>query len=237
MTLPTRVTAARPAFIPFDERCATRIYKRNLPHWRQSGTTYFVTFRLGDSIPTAIQQGWLDERKTWLKAHGIAYDGENGQWHQALATLSSNEQFRFHQKFNRAVQTCLDRGLGCCALMDIRCLKAFRSILLAGDAVSYHLGDFIVMPNHVHLLIIPMPGQELEFNLKSIKGSSAVACNKLLGKSGTFWQADSYDHIVRSLEQLVQLRQYIAENPVKSGITVPADACYVAEWMDEWLDL
>jgi hypothetical protein len=48
------------------------------------------------------------------------------------------------------------------------------------------------------------------------------------------WQAESYDHIVRSLEQLHAYRRYIAENPTKARIVLHPLAFYVADWMDEW---
>jgi hypothetical protein len=70
--------------------------------------------------------------------------------------------------------------------------------------------------------------------LKQVKGASAVECNRILGRTGAFWQAESYDHIVRSIEQLEQYRQYIATNPANAGITVAANTCYAASWMDDW---
>ena len=71
--------------------------------------------------------------------------------------------------------------------------------------------------------------------LKAIKGSTARRCNQLLNRSGRFWLPDSYDHIVRTLEELVQLRQYIADNPKKAHLSLPADALYHADWMDRRL--
>jgi hypothetical protein len=56
-----------------------------------------------------------------------------------------------------------------------------------------------------------------------------------LGRSGAFWQSDSYDHIVRSLDQLVAYRLYIAQNPARAGIRLCAEAEYRAPWMDGWL--
>jgi REP-associated tyrosine transposase len=228
-------SVARPPFVPLDEHQAIRIYRRNLPHWRQDGATYFVTFRLADSIPEAVRKSWEEEKRNWLKARGVSYDGEKGFWREELARLPAQLQFRFQQHFNRAVQACLDRGLGCGALRRQDCLQQVWTALFRGGGDRYHLGDFVIMPNHVHALLVPVAGSELEMVLKSIKGSSAVACNELLGRSGTFWQADSYDHIVRTLEQLVQYREYIASNPSKAGIEVATEALYRAAWMDAWL--
>ena len=90
------------------------------------------------------------------------------------------------------------------------------------------------MPNHVHLLILPLPGSDLESLLKGIKGSSARVCNQVLKRAGQFWQPDSYDHIVRNLEQLTHFREYIADNPKKAGIVLAVQAQFRADWMDAW---
>jgi REP-associated tyrosine transposase len=255
----------RPArFVPFDESGVMRIYERNLPHWRQDGCTYFVTFRLADSVPVAVRKQWEQEKSQWLQGHGIAYDGERGRWRDAFHRLPPPERFRFEQHFNRQVQSCLDRGLGECHLGVSACVSKMREELLRGDDCRYHLGDFVIMPNHVHLLITPVadnavvernsfrpptivvernsfrsPAQaqpkKLELILKSIKGASAVACNRLCDRTGTFWQADSYDHIVRTLEQLAAYREYITRNPALAHVELPTEALYRADWMDAWL--
>jgi type I restriction enzyme R subunit len=226
----------RPAcFVPFDERSAVRIYRRNLPHWRQDGCTYFVTFRLADSIPDGVRRRWEDEKKQWLERQGIAYDGEGGRWREALRRLPPGEKFRFEQHFNRRVQSCLDRGLGECHLREPACLAALRDELVRDDGRRHHLGDFVIMPNHVHLLITPVGGEKLELILKTIKGASAVACNRLRHRTGTLWQADSYDHIVRSPEQWCAYREYIARNPLLAHLELPAHALYRADWMGAWI--
>jgi putative transposase len=229
------MTITRPSFVPFDECKGTRIYQRNLPHWRQDGATYFVTFRLGDSIPETVRRRWQEEKALWLKARNIIYDGENGRWHAALGKLPASDQFRFQKHFNRRIQSCLDRGIGSCYLRNLACIETVRAKILDEDGNRHHLGDFIIMPNHLHLLITPVPGEKLEMILKHVKGASAIECNRLLQRGGTFWQAESYDHIVRSQEQLVEFRKYIADNPAKAGITIPRAASHVAKWMDEWL--
>ena len=227
-------TVVRPPFIPFDEHKAVRIYQHNLPHWRQEGTAYFVTFRLGDSIPQGVLDQWEYEKQTWLAARGISSRENAKDWARQLERLSKLEQDRFHKHFNRVFHAALDEGRGTCYLKTPCCLAAVRERLFENDGCCHHLGDFIVMPNHVHLLMLPSSGSKLEWLLKGIKGSTARECNRLLGRTGRFWQPDSYDHIVRTLEQLVHFREYIAENPQKAGITITHEAQYHADWMDAW---
>ena len=74
------------------------------------------------------------------------------------------------------------------------------------------------MPNHIHALIEPDKETTLGEILKSWKGGSAREINVLLGRQGTLWQREPFDHIVRSGEQLEHLRRYIAQNPIKAGL-------------------
>ncbi len=240
-----------PRFVPYSEYRTVRIYERDLPHWRQDGGTYFVTFRLADSIPDGVRRQGVEEKKQWLERRGIAYDRERGHWREALHRLPQQEQFRFEKHFNRRVQSCLDRGLGECHLQELECITALRATLFRNDGCRHHLGDFVIMPNHVHLLITPVAEEEevernsfrsssgkpteLERILKSIKGASAVACNRLRRRTGAFWQADSYDHIVRSLEPLSAYRECIARNPVLAHLELPPQAISRADWIDAWL--
>lgn len=220
-------------FQPFDEHRAVRVYVRNLPHWRQEGATYFVTFRLGDSIPANVLRQWEYEKQKWLAARGIEC-GQGDDWKTQVGNLTAREQFLFHKHFNRLFHISLDQCQGACLLRHSDCVREVRSKLREIDATTCEVGDFVVMPNHVHVLLTPWPGQKLESVMKAIKGATARKCNALLNRTGSFWQADSYDHIVRSLEQLQWYRGYIAANPEKAGVAVPDDGAYRAEWMDEW---
>jgi REP element-mobilizing transposase RayT len=229
-------TTHRPPFVPFDEHKAVRIYRRNLPHWRQEGATYFVTFRLGDSIPQNVLDQWDFEKQNWLRARGICCQTGQDDWKKQLNQLSDSDRYQFHKHFNRLFQASLDRGHGMCHLQRAECIRILREKLLLRDGGAYHLGDVVVMPNHAHLLLTPSQGEELEMILKGVKGASAKDCNERLGRSGKFWQPDSYDHIVRTLEQLLHFRRYIRDNPKKAGITLAPDALYQADWMDDWFD-
>lgn len=210
-----------------------RVYRRNLPHWRQDGATYFVTFRLHDSIPKAVFREWEFEKRKWLSIRGIPC-GAKDDWKLLLRRLSDRDQQLFHKHFNRLFHVALDEGRGESYLKRVICLTEVRNKLFELDQSTCDVGDFVVMPNHAHLLLTPKPGHELEMVMKSLKGSTARVCNHAIGRTGTFWQADSYDHIVRDLEQLLQIRQYIANNPQNASITVGNDAIYRADWMDEW---
>jgi REP element-mobilizing transposase RayT len=86
----------------------------------------------------------------------------------------------------------------------------------------YELHSFVVMPNHVHMLVTPSVVATKW--LGPLKGFTAHEANRILGRTGTFWQDESYDHVVRSGAGLERVRRYIENNPVKAGlVTRPED--------------
>jgi putative transposase len=87
----------------------------------------------------------------------------------------------------------------------------------------YELGAWVLMANHVHVLLLPMisPSRLLQ----SLKGYTARQANLILGRTGhKFWQAESYDHWVRDDMELGKITAYIVNNPIKAGIVRSADA-------------
>jgi REP element-mobilizing transposase RayT len=77
----------------------------------------------------------------------------------------------------------------------------------------YDLDEFVVAPNHVHVLLAPASNVELSRILHSWKSYSAKQINRATGRSGSFWQQESYDHIVRSEAALFRIREYIRSHP------------------------
>ncbi len=73
------------------------------------------------------------------------------------------------------------------------------------------------MPNHVHIVVQPAPGWELPKLLHSWKRHAAREANKILGRVGAFWQAESYDHLVRDEADLVHAVDYAWRNAERSG--------------------
>lgn len=94
---------------------------------------------------------------------------------------------------------------------------------LHDHGTKYELHAAVVMPDHVHLLLTPNADDEGNtYSLREItggiKGSSAHAVNRALGRRGRVWQAESFDHILRSDESTRSKADYITENPVRAGL-------------------
>ncbi len=172
----------------------------NLPHWRQEGATYFVTFRLADSIPKARLRAWLAEREVWLKTHPEPHDP---------ATRAE-----YYQRFPHRLHTWLDNGYGCCILAEPDIKRLVERSLQFFHGERYYLDEFVVMPNHVHVLVAPVAPHELSDIISSWKSYTSHAINKMKGKTGMNWQKESFDHIVRNADSHARIRQYIRENPL-----------------------
>src|ERR1700686_2181916 len=171
-------------------------YERNLPHWQPEGATFFVTWRLFGSLP-------LQKR--------TARNGcDTGS---PLKTETPGERF---VRLDRA----LDRtAIGPHWLRIPRVADCVTELILKGEKELgyFSLHAFVVMPNHVHLLI--KPKIELRRVMNGIKGSAANAANEILGRTGKpFWQDGSFDHWVRTEKEFGNIFRYIERNPVSAGL-------------------
>jgi REP element-mobilizing transposase RayT len=188
-------------FDPFREM---RTHQKNLPHWEQKDATYFVTFRLADSLP----QNKLDQ----LKAH-------RNEWLACHETpLCEADKIEYDRLFSGKVDEWLDSGIGSCLLQDERCAEVVANALKYFDGDRYHLGHWVVMPNHVHVIVTPLAANQLSEILHSWKSYSANKINQLIQKTGCVWQQEYYDHIVRDKNELQHIVRYIDANPEKAGI-------------------
>lgn len=201
----------RPAFRPFAELGRPEIRERHLPHWEVPGATYFLTFRLGDSLPAGLLRELQIQRDAWLRAHEL--DGE-----QDIERLSLTLRQDYHVRFTAQEHHWLDEGHGHCLLHRIEFREIVEEALRHFDNERYLLDRFAIMPNHVHLLALPLADCSLSGITGSWKKFAARQINARLGERGNLWQTESYDHIVRDIEQLNHYRRYIAENPVKARL-------------------
>jgi len=103
--------------------------------------------------------------------------------------------------------------------MKMKIASLMSSALKFYDIKEYDILCYCIMPNHVHVVFtLKENARVLSKIMKSIKGYSARESNKILGRRGTFWQDESYDHIVRDEKELERIIYYVLNNPVKAGL-------------------
>lgn len=191
-------------FIPLDKNAAIRRRRRYLPHWEQPGCTYFVTFRLADSLPKAKRLMLEEERSEWMRHHPKPWD--------------ERERKQYYRRFTERVQEWLDQGAGACVLEHPEIGQIVADALLHFDEERYVLDRYVVMPNHVHLLAKPDDKYDISSLMHSWCSYTANEINSALGQSGQLWMPEDFDHAVRSWQQLLYFRRYIEDNPRKAGL-------------------
>ncbi len=196
--------ACRVPFKAFAPDWEIQKHRRNLPHWEQPGATYFITFRLADSIPASLIHTWEAELAAWKDRHPEPWD--------VKATAEYNILF-----YERR-QEWLDQGHGSCTLRNPSAASIVAKALRHFDGERYALDHFVVMPNHVHVLFSPLEGNNLSDILHSWKSFTAKEINKLEGCTGRFWMEESFDRIVRDMGELEYYRRYELENPVRARL-------------------
>lgn len=220
-----------PAFYGLESAKPVYFYQRDLPHVRQEGATYFATFRLADSIPASKIRQWRHERRIWCCAHGLTKDLTADQWQETYQAIPDVERQEFEHRVARQLFVELDACHGSCLLKDMRNTAIVSDALKYFDGKRYRCGDFCVMPNHVHWLVLPLPGYELEDILGSIKGYTSKQINAHMKQTGQLWQRESYDGLVRDASELLRTREYIANNPAKAKLS-PEERIWRCQWLD-----
>lgn len=170
----------------------------HLPHWHQDGKYVFVTFRLHDSLPQEKLQWLCDEKESWLKQHPQP-------WNEKITKEYIN-------KFGKAVDKWLDNNYGDCLLKKSSNRKIVEDALHFFDGERYNLIAFVVMPNHVHILMKLKEGQEMIEIMRSIKSFTAKKINKSEKRTGPVWQSESYDRLIRGQRHFENVVRYIIAN-------------------------
>ena len=203
-------------------------YRRNLPHIQPPGATFFITFNLTGSIPRHILQQYITEKRK----------------------LEAVEQITFKQKqdirekkrewFRKFEETLDQAHNGPIWLKNEQIAKLVTESLHHLNGKVYSLISYCIMANHVHVVFTPLKIQpsvtgdkqtnnisyhSLSSIMHSLKSYTAQKANQILGRSGAFWQQESYDHCIRNPDELHRIIMYVLNNPVKIGL--------VKEWK-EW---
>jgi REP element-mobilizing transposase RayT len=201
-------------------------YRRHLPHWQPDGSVIFVTLRLYDSLPKSALDKIVNLRES------LKMEMDKGK------TPTDDVMLRAQRLFD-LMEDCLDEELQYADSGSPRWMEKPEVATIVREAMKFYEGErfsehrYVIMPNHVHWLIEPFPIKETNFPegrenetifwpissiLKSVKGYSAREANRILGRSGHFWQEESFDHWIRDQREYNMTVRYIDDNPVKAGL-------------------
>ena len=138
--------------------------------------------------------------------------------------LEALERIRLSDQSESLRDELLDRGWGDCWLRLPEIAAIIEQSFLAFDGERYRLYAWTIMPNHVHVLFGMSHESTLSDIVASWKKFTARRCNRQLGRSGPFWQADYWDRFIRNDAHFESAIGYIDNNPVKAGLArTPAD--------------
>ncbi|MDP4198348.1 MAG: transposase [Bacteroidota bacterium] len=193
-------------------------YRRNLPHFTPEHAVYFVTTRLADSLPVSVtaklKQDYLDlvERRK----------NEPNLDPEILRRLSK----RYIVEIDKALDAC---AMGPKWLAQYSVCQALQNEIakLEQEGVI-EVWCYSIMPNHLHI-VFTLKNGELSHGMQLLKGRSSIVANRILERHGSFWQHESYDHILRQSE-FERLVRYVLLNPVKAGLV---DRCEI--WPGNYL--
>lgn len=212
-------------------------YRRYLPHWQPPDAAFFVTFRLAGSLPQIVIEELRNEREAAKRK--LAQITDRIQCEKQVYL----DERRSFGRWDEALD-CSNHGphwLGQPEIADI-----VAEALHYRDGKVYDLLAFCIMPNHVHVVfvvgrtavpvkhggrttspsyegsrnIIPANGEPipLQIIMQSLKRHTARQANLKLGRQGTFWQEENYDHVPRDSRELERIIRYVLNNPVKAGL-------------------
>jgi putative transposase len=201
-------------------------YRRRLPHYQPSEATYFITYRLSGSLPAEVVTRLKNEMELLERSANKTAADKNPKL----------ELKNYHSLYFSKFDALLDKNnTGPRWMKQPEIADLIDSAIRYRDGKEYDLFASTVMPNHVHQVFHTgtelFPGLEKNKSqypvtriLQSMKWYTALKANKILGRSGPFWQQESYDHVVRDGKELERILYYVINNPVK--------ACLVKDWRD-----
>jgi hypothetical protein len=194
-----------PLFQPLDQDGLIVKHRRTLPHWEQSGCSYFVTFRLADSLPPAKLKYLRDWKKLWLQQQPKPWTDR---------TFRELETY-----YSRRIEHWLDNGLGGC------CLRTKEAPRHCGHGAGI-LPSRALRPSflccHAKPRACPIEAKRVNLAFAKVvhswKSYTAHQILPKLNRREPLWMSEYFDHIVRSERQLDRLRWYIRDNPLKARL-------------------
>ena len=136
-----------------------------IPHWNQVNCVQFVSFRLADSLPQSKLQEFRKIKEKWFAEHPKPWD---------TAT-----QAEYETVIGGVMEEWIDAGYGECLLKDKRVRDIIAGSIMHFDGERYGIHAFVIMPNHVHVLLSPRNGYQIQDIVGRWKKFSAHEINKL----------------------------------------------------------
>ena len=208
----------------------TGIHTRGyLPHVKRDGARYFTTFRLEDALPKAVFMKIKAERERRLTAF---YVQQNQSLKSAAPAPDQGILDTINRDYHRQLEQYLDKSCGECWLANPAVAEIVRGALRYFEGQRYRLDAWVIMPNHVHVVLWPMPNHSLSDIMKSWKGFTARKANELLNRTNqAFWQREPFDHWIRNDLEHARCCRYVVHNPVKARL---CDAPEHWRWSSAW---
>jgi len=182
-------------------------HRGHLPHFEGGEIPQAITIRLADSLPVGVLAAREAEIATELASR-------------------QDEQRREH------IQALLDRGIGVCWLAQPAVAEQVQKALLHFHGTRYWLHAWVIMPNHVHVLVTPKAEYLLSQLVHTWKSYSAKQVNRVLGRVGAVWQREYFDRAIRDERHFTAAVEYVHQNPVKAGLVDRAERW---RWSSAWV--
>ena len=180
------------------------IHGVKLPHWNQDYTYIFITFRLGDSLPQDILAQLKVERKRWLSLHPEPWDRRT--------------KYEYQSKIAGNIEKWIDKGYGSCLLKEQDATDALIATMYHDDGEKYELTAYVIMPNHIHALIMPNENIRVETIMQEWKSVSSHVLKKLYGTRWCGWMDNYHDRMIRNEDHFNNVVSYILNNYRHGGV-------------------
>lgn len=176
-----------------DDHC-----RNYLPHIERK-LCQMITFRLYDSVPSAVVRQWKEQLNSSREGKDVTTEERN----RRLLTLIDNYE---------------DAGYGSCLLRDEGAAEIVRDSLYYYNEKKYRLLAWCLMPNHVHVLILQLSDTPLSDILHGWRSYTSRRINKLMHRTGKVWMTEYFDRFIRDPKHFNTAVKYIHNNPVKAGL-------------------
>jgi len=202
-------------------------YKRNLPHYQPDDAIFFVTFRLANSLPRSVVEDLIKENEILERRIEMMKDKK-----EKLVLLKDYKK-RYFAKFDQLLDSNISGSMW---LKENNIAEIIKDSIHHRDKKVYRLFSYCIMPNHVHMLCgtgkVFLEKEQVDKSnssdevygltriLQDLKKYTAKESNKILNRKGQFWHNESYDHVVRNVQEFDNITDYIAQNPVKAGLAM-----------------